>query len=76
MTIIGSLPPSSKVTRLISRPATSMTWRPTGVEPVNAMRRIRGLRRISSPTLPPGPVTTFTVPLGSVFCALPSPKVA
>ena len=44
-TIIGSLPPSSSVTRLISRPATSITWRPTSVEPVKAMRRTRGLRK-------------------------------
>ena len=41
-TIIGSLPPSSRVTRLISRPATSMTCRPTSVEPVKAMRRTFG----------------------------------
>ena len=53
-----------------------MTWRPTGVEPVKAMRRIRGLRKSSSPTLPPGPVTILTVPFGKGFCALPSPKVA
>ena len=70
MTIMGSLPPSSKVTRLISRPATSMTWRPTGVEPVKAMRRTRGLRSSSSPTLPPGPVTMFTVPLGKCLLRL------
>ena len=66
-TIIGSLPPSSSVTRLISRPATSITWRPTSVEPVKAIRRTRGCLRSASPTMLPGPVTTLTAPFGSVF---------
>ena len=76
MTIIGSLPPNSRVTLLISRPATSITCLPISVEPVKAMRRTRGFFSNSSPTVLPGPVTTLTTPLGKVFCCFPSPYVA
>jgi len=67
-TISDRFRPSSRVSRLISRPATSMTCRPTSVEPVNAMRRTLGWRSSSSPTSAPEPVTTFTVPGAVVSC--------
>src|SRR5881296_2621144 len=64
-TIIGSLPPSSRVTRFIRPPATSMTCLPVLLSPVNATRATLGLRRISSPTTLPGPITTLSTPFGS-----------
>ena len=64
-TIMGSLPPSSRVMRFSSGPATCMMWRPVAVSPVKATRRTRGWRTSSSPTTLPGPVTTFTAPAGT-----------
>ena len=45
---------------------------PVSVAPVKPTLRITGLRRISSPTAPPGPVTMLMVPLGSPACCTSS----
>src|ERR687886_728812 len=61
-TITGSEPPSSTDTRLSCGPAIDMTWRPTSVEPVNAIRRTSGWPTSASPMTEPRPVTTFSTP--------------
>jgi hypothetical protein len=63
-TIIGSLPPSSSVTRLICSAAIAITLRPVSVAPVKPILRTAGCLIRASPTVPPGPVTTFSTPGG------------
>ena len=62
---MGSLPPSSRVRRFIWGAAHSATCLPVSVAPVKAMRRMRGCLSSASPSVPPGPVTMFSTPLGS-----------
>ena len=42
-----------------------MTWRPTSVEPVKAMRRTSGWPTSASPITEPRPVTTLSTPSGT-----------
>ena len=52
------------MTRFIWLPATSMMCLPVLLSPVNATRLTLALRRISSPTTLPEPVTTLSTPFG------------
>ena len=63
-TIIGSDPPSSRVTRLRCSAAAAMVRRPTAVEPVKATLRTCGWRTRASPATGPVPVTTLRIPAG------------
>ena len=63
-TIMGSLPPNSKVTCLKSFAADCITRLPVSVAPVKPILRTVGLTSSSSPTTLPGPVTTLMTPLG------------
>jgi hypothetical protein len=63
--IIGSLPPSSSVTRFVPRAASAMMRSPVGVEPVNATLRVSGCVTSASPASGPVPVTTLSTPGGS-----------
>ena len=63
--ITGSEPPSSSVTRLSCGPATEITWRPTAVEPVNAIRRTSRWPISASPISAPRPVITLSTPSGT-----------
>ena len=47
---------------MISLAATSITCLPVTVAPVKPILRMRGWRRISSPTVEPEPVTTLKAP--------------
>ena len=58
------LPPSSRLTRLSSWPASVPTRRPAAVEPVNDTRFTLGSVTIASPTSAP-PSTTWSSPSGS-----------
>src|SRR5665213_2522169 len=70
-TTIASLPPISAITRLIQRwpggvlAASSLIRSPTPLEPVNAMKRVRGSVTSASPTVGPSPGTKFRTPGGS-----------
>ena len=64
MTISAELPPSSRWTRLSSRPASSPTRRPAAVEPVNEMMRTSGSVTTASPVSGP-PGSTCSRPSGS-----------
>ena len=61
---MGSEPPSSSVSRLMYFAEPSMILFPVPVSPVKAIFWIFGLSSISSPTVAPGPVTTFKTPGG------------
>ncbi len=61
---LADLPPSSSVTRLMDCEASAPTFRPTSVEPVKATLATSGCSTIRSPTVRPGPLTTFSTPSG------------
>ena len=63
--IMGSLPPSSSVTRLEPAAAIAATCSPIGVEPVKATLRTSGWRTSASPTMLPRPLSTLNTPAGS-----------
>ena len=63
-TMFGLLPPSSSDTWASRSPATSPTWRPTSVEPVNETLSTPGCVNSASPTVRPGPVSTLSTPGG------------
>ena len=58
------LPPSSKSSRFMSRPATSPIRWPTTVEPVKLTMSTCGEATRASPTSAPAPVTMLTTPGG------------
>src|SRR5579875_892463 len=64
-TIIGSLPPNSRLTLLTPLEAMLITRLPVSVSPVNATLETFLFEINSSPTTAPEPVTTFNAPLGS-----------
>ena len=64
-TMLGDLPPSSSVTRLIVWAAPAAIERPTSVEPVNAILATSGCSTSRAPQTEPGPTTTLTTPSGS-----------
>ena len=62
--MLGDLPPSSSVTRLIVGAAPAAIWRPTSVDPVNAILATSGCSTSRWPTVAPEPTSTFTTPSG------------
>src|SRR3972149_4363663 len=70
--IVPELFPSSIVTFL--RPAFRMIAYPTGGLPVKEIFAIRGSVVTHSPTVPPGPTTTFKTPGGSPASSRISPR--
>src|SRR5207245_1675761 len=63
-TIIGSLPPSSSVTRVTLSAASFMIRLPVSVCPVNAILFTFGCETRASPISAPGPCTVFSTPAG------------
>ena len=63
-TIIGSLPPSSSVTRVTFSAASFMIRLPVSVCPVNAILFTFGCDTSASPISAPGPCTVFSTPAG------------
>ncbi len=61
-TIIGSLPPSSRLTGVSVSAALAMTFLPVAVEPVNMMKSASSTR--AAPAAPP-PVATPKMPSGA-----------
>ena len=61
-TTIGFLPPSSRLTFLISSAAPRSTARPVGTEPVKAIRGTSGCATSAAPAVAPRPVTTLSTP--------------
>ena len=59
------MPPSSSVTRLIVVAALRAISAPTAVDPVNPILPTPGCATSASPTVAPGPGTTFSAPAGS-----------
>ena len=62
---LADLPPSSRVTRLTVRDATSATRVPARAEPVNDTTSMPGCRAIASPVTGPVPLTRLNTPGGS-----------
>ena len=67
-TMKGDFPPSSRVRDLPKPAVACRIFRPTSVDPVNAILCTSLWRTIMSPTSP-SPVTIFTTPLGTPDCA-------
>ena len=64
-TMLGLLPPSSRLTFFtVPAAARRISW-PVAVSPVNAILPMPGCAAIAAPTTGPGPVTTFRTPGGS-----------
>src|SRR6202020_3276663 len=63
-TMLGDLPPSSSVTRLIVCAAPAAIERPTSVDPVNAILATPGCSTSRAPHTDPGPTTTLSTPSG------------
>ena len=63
-TIMGSLPPSSRVTLFIPLAASSDILFPVPDSPVKEIFLTSGLRTRLSPAISPEPVTTFRTPAG------------
>ncbi len=63
-TMAGSLPPSSRVTRLRSGAADIATFLPVSIEPVKLTLRGIGCEVIHAPSSSP-PLTAFTTPGGT-----------
>ena len=72
--MFGDLPPSSSVTRLIVSAAPVAIWRPTSVEPVNAIFATSGCSTSRCPQVRPGPTTTLTTPSGRPASSASSAK--
>ncbi len=71
--MLGDLPPSSSVTRLIVAAAPSAIPRPTSVDPVKATLATSGWSTRRWPQTLPGPATTFSTPSGRpASCAITS----
>ncbi|MCY1173971.1 hypothetical protein D9M73_141560 [compost metagenome] len=64
MTMVGDLPPSSRVTRVMESMAALPICLPTSVEPVKVSLSTSGLWVSAEPALMPVPVTTLNTPLG------------
>ena len=62
--MLGLLPPSSSVTRLMLSAAIRMISVPVAVEPVNATLSTPGCRTRCAPTVVPGPGTMLMTPGG------------
>ena len=62
--MLGLLPPSSSVMRLLVSAAIFMICRPTSVEPVNEILSTPGWRTNAAPALDPPPATTLNAPAG------------
>src|SRR5258706_14472338 len=58
-TIVGDLPPNSRVMRFMVSAPSRMIDLPTPTEPVKEILSTSGLRTSSAPTTLPRPVTTF-----------------
>src|SRR2546425_1552642 len=72
--MFGDLPPSSSEILLKSRAASSITRRPTSVEPVNDTLRINGLVISASPIAAPEPGKTCSTPGGKPARCASSPS--
>ena len=68
-TMLGDLPPSSRLTRLMSFAAVEYRCAPVRSEPVNATLRTSGCSTSGCPASGPNPVTTFTTPFGNPACS-------
>ena len=64
MTIAGSLPPSSSVTRFSVAAALASTFLPVATEPVNEILSMPGCSVIQAPSSSP-PASTLTTPAGN-----------
>ncbi len=73
-TMLGLLPPSSRLTFFTVVEAARRICCPVAVSPVNAIFPIPGCDAIASPTTGPGPVTTFSTPGGSPASSASSPS--
>src|SRR2546430_13535845 len=62
--MLGLLPPSSSVMRLLVSAAIFMICRPPSVEPVNEILSTPGWRTNAAPALDPPPATTLNAPAG------------
>ena len=62
--MLGLLPPSSSVTRLMSSAAIRMISTPVAVEPVNATLSMPGCLTRCAPIVGPSPGTTLITPAG------------
>src|SRR6185503_18430163 len=72
--MLGLLPPSSIVTRLLVSAAIFMTWRPTSVDPVNEILSTSGCRTSAAPAEEPPPDTTLNAPGGRPASSASSPN--
>ena len=63
--MLGDLPPSSKVTRLIESAAAFKMILPTAALPVNAILFTSGWMTSGAPAVSPYPVMMFTTPAGT-----------
>ncbi|MCY1443934.1 hypothetical protein D9M71_603770 [compost metagenome] len=63
-TMVGDLPPSSRVTRVMLSMAALPICLPTSVEPVKVSLSTPGWRVRATPALRPVPVTTLNTPAG------------
>ena len=72
-TIVGDLPPSSRVTRLRSLLETSRMRLPTASDPVKEILSTSGWLVRASPVMAPSPVTMLTTPCGRSVSSSSSP---
>ncbi len=73
-TMLGLLPPSSRLTFLMVPAAVRMISWPVAVSPVNATLPTPGCAASPPPTTGPGPVTTLSTPAGSPASSASSPS--
>ena len=64
-TMLGDLPPSSWLTRLIVSAAARATAAPAAVEPVKDTMSSPGCDEIAAPTVGPSPITMLNTPAGT-----------
>ena len=72
--MLGLLPPSSSVTRLLVSAAIFMICRPTSVEPVNEILSTAAWRTSAAPAVEPPPATTLNAPAGKPASCTSSAK--
>ena len=75
-TMLGFLPPSSMVVRLIVFAALAITMRPVSTPPVKAILSTRGSSTSVPPATGPSPVTMFTAPAGTPASARISARIS
>jgi hypothetical protein len=73
-TMFGLLPPSSSEIFFTFADASRMISCPVVVSPVNATLPMPGCAAMEAPTVPPGPVTTFSTPAGMPASSASSPR--